>query len=41
MKRIAICALAALVACSAPQFTRSGLNPKDFEATYNGAATGL
>ena len=42
MKRIAaLCALVGLVACSAPQITRSGLNPKDFEASYNGAATAL
>ena len=37
-----LCAVALLCACTAqPPLTQSGLNPKDFEASYNGAPTAL
>lgn len=33
--------LLAIVACTGPKLTKSGLNPKDFENEYNGAKTAL
>ena len=43
MKKYLILAAAALMAfaCSEPQLTKSGLDPKDFEAEYNGQPTKL
>ena len=43
MRKLTIlCATAALAACAPKaQLTQSGLNPKDFDAGYNGAPTAL